>query len=112
MPIYVGGHSVDVWAHQQLFDLGPSGFPASVSGVPPDAFSETGAVRCVGDGGGPANREQPNVGKQDGALGPFPASIRGVLPDTFSETGAGGVKGDRRAMKAGLGTVGSAARRP
>jgi len=45
MPIYVGGHSVDVWAHQGLFELGPSGFPASVSGVPPDAFSETGV--CV-----------------------------------------------------------------
>jgi len=45
MPIYVGGHSVDVWAHQKLFELGPSGYPTSVSGVPPDAFSETGRCR-------------------------------------------------------------------
>eukprot|EP00983_Pelagomonas_calceolata_P082669 1155989-Pelagomonas_calceolata.AAC.2 len=42
MPIYVGGHSVDVWAHQELFELGPDGHPTTVSGVPPDAFSETG----------------------------------------------------------------------
>ena len=47
MPIYVGGHSVDVWAHQKLFELGPSGFPASVSGVPPDAFSETGVCALL-----------------------------------------------------------------
>lgn len=44
MPIYVGGHSADVWANQRLFELSPSGFPASVSGVPPDAFSATGNV--------------------------------------------------------------------
>lgn len=44
MPIYVGGHSMDVWANQQLFELGPSGFPENVSGVPPDAFSETGQL--------------------------------------------------------------------
>lgn len=42
MPIYVGGHSADVWANQRLFELSPSGYPANVSGVPPDAFSETG----------------------------------------------------------------------
>lgn len=42
MPIYVGGHSADVWSNQRLFDLAPSGVPANVSGVPPDAFSETG----------------------------------------------------------------------
>ncbi|KAF5835101.1 glycoside hydrolase superfamily [Dunaliella salina] len=46
MPIYVGGHSVDVWAHQELFELGPDGHPTTVSGVPPDAFSETGYY-CV-----------------------------------------------------------------
>ena len=45
MPIYVGGHSADVWSNQKLFELGPTGSPANVSGVPPDAFSETGA-RC------------------------------------------------------------------
>jgi hypothetical protein len=44
MPIYVGGHSADVWSNQTLFDLGPTGLPANVSGVPPDAFSETGAL--------------------------------------------------------------------
>eukprot|EP00197_Chlamydomonas_leiostraca_P012772 CAMPEP_0202858882 /NCGR_PEP_ID=MMETSP1391-20130828/1227_1 /ASSEMBLY_ACC=CAM_ASM_000867 /TAXON_ID=1034604 /ORGANISM="Chlamydomonas leiostraca, Strain SAG 11-49" /LENGTH=549 /DNA_ID=CAMNT_0049537853 /DNA_START=179 /DNA_END=1828 /DNA_ORIENTATION=+ len=44
MPIYVGGHSADVWANQRLFDLGPSGKPANVSGVPPDAFSATGQL--------------------------------------------------------------------
>lgn len=44
MPIYVGGHSADVWAHQGLFDLTEDGSPAVVSGVPPDAFSETGQL--------------------------------------------------------------------
>lgn len=42
MPIYVGGHSADVWSNQKLFELGPTGAPANVSGVPPDFFSETG----------------------------------------------------------------------
>ena len=42
MPIYVGGHSADVWSNQKLFELGPTGAPANVSGVPPDCFSETG----------------------------------------------------------------------
>ena len=45
MPIYVGGHSADVWAHRHLFALDPaSGAPAAVSGVPPDAFSATGQL--------------------------------------------------------------------
>jgi 4-alpha-glucanotransferase len=44
MPIYVGGQSADVWAHQELFQLSESGAPAEVSGVPPDAFSETGQL--------------------------------------------------------------------
>ena len=45
MPIYVGGHSADVWAHRGLFALDPAtGAPSSVSGVPPDAFSETGQL--------------------------------------------------------------------
>ena len=44
MPIYVGGQSADVWAHQELFELTPSGAPANVAGVPPDAFSETGQL--------------------------------------------------------------------
>jgi 4-alpha-glucanotransferase len=44
MPIYVGGQSADVWANQALFELGPSGAPLQVSGVPPDAFSDTGQL--------------------------------------------------------------------
>lgn len=45
MPIYVGGHSADVWSNQGLFELDPkTGVPALVSGVPPDAFSETGQL--------------------------------------------------------------------
>lgn len=44
MPIYVGGQSADVWAHQRLFELGPDGAPRFVSGVPPDAFSDTGQL--------------------------------------------------------------------
>ena len=44
MPIYVGGHSADVWAHRDLFALGGDGAPTAVSGVPPDAFSATGQL--------------------------------------------------------------------
>lgn len=44
MPIYVGGQSADVWANQGLFELGPDSKPLLVSGVPPDAFSETGQL--------------------------------------------------------------------
>ncbi|KAF6149313.1 hypothetical protein GIB67_026169 [Kingdonia uniflora] len=44
MPIYVGYHSADVWANKKLFLLNKSGFPTLVSGVPPDAFSETGQL--------------------------------------------------------------------
>ena len=44
MPIYVGGHSADVWAHPELFDLGPDMLPAAVAGVPPDAFSADGQL--------------------------------------------------------------------
>jgi len=44
MPIYVGGHSADVWAHRDLFSLGDDGSPRAVSGVPPDAFSDTGQL--------------------------------------------------------------------
>lgn len=44
MPIYVSGHSVDVWANQKLFALGTAEDPGLVSGVPPDAFSETGQL--------------------------------------------------------------------
>jgi len=44
LPIYVGLHSADVWAHQDLFDLDEGGWPRAVSGVPPDYFSETGQL--------------------------------------------------------------------
>ena len=44
MPIYVGAQSADVWCFPDLFQLGESGAPTSVSGVPPDAFSETGQL--------------------------------------------------------------------
>ena len=42
IPIYVATDSADVWANQSLFALGADGTPTHVSGVPPDAFSETG----------------------------------------------------------------------
>jgi len=44
MPIYVGAQSADVWCYPDLFELGESGAPVVVSGVPPDAFSETGQL--------------------------------------------------------------------
>nr|AGT57961.1 4-alpha-glucanotransferase [Ipomoea batatas]GMD58395.1 4-alpha-glucanotransferase, chloroplastic/amyloplastic [Ipomoea batatas] len=44
MPIYVGYHSADVWANTKQFMLNRKGFPLLVSGVPPDAFSETGQL--------------------------------------------------------------------
>lgn len=45
MPIYVGGHSSDVWASRELFALDQTtGEAAEVSGVPPDAFSATGQL--------------------------------------------------------------------
>ncbi|KAK7282404.1 hypothetical protein RIF29_11137 [Crotalaria pallida] len=44
MPIYVGYHSADVWANKNQFLLNRRGFPLLVSGVPPDAFSDTGQL--------------------------------------------------------------------
>ncbi|GJP73348.1 hypothetical protein CLOP_g4076 [Closterium sp. NIES-67] len=45
MPIYVGGHSADVWANPEQFMLDPeTRKPTLVSGVPPDAFSATGQL--------------------------------------------------------------------
>ncbi|XVE86674.1 hypothetical protein DITRI_Ditri18aG0053400 [Diplodiscus trichospermus] len=44
MPIYVGYHSADVWANRKHFLLNRHGFPRLVSGVPPDAFSDTGQL--------------------------------------------------------------------
>ncbi len=42
LPIFVDRDSADVWANQHLYKLDPDGNPTVVSGVPPDAFSETG----------------------------------------------------------------------
>ncbi|MCX7750180.1 MAG: 4-alpha-glucanotransferase [Candidatus Bipolaricaulota bacterium] len=42
MPIFVAHDSADVWAHPELFHLGPDGNPTVVAGVPPDYFSPTG----------------------------------------------------------------------
>ncbi len=44
IPIYVSLNSVDVWAHQDLFDLNEAGRPNVVAGVPPDYFSESGQL--------------------------------------------------------------------
>ncbi len=42
IPIYVSHNSVDVWVNRGLFQLDGEGRPIVVSGVPPDAFSDTG----------------------------------------------------------------------
>lgn len=42
VPIYVTHDSVDVWANPRCFHLDASMRPITVSGVPPDYFSETG----------------------------------------------------------------------
>ncbi|HEX8917967.1 MAG TPA: 4-alpha-glucanotransferase [Chloroflexota bacterium] len=44
IPIFVAHDSVDVWAHQDLFQLDQEGFPLVVAGVPPDYFSATGQL--------------------------------------------------------------------
>lgn len=44
MPIYVGGHSADVWANKPLFQLDENCKPESVAGTPPDAFSSDGQL--------------------------------------------------------------------
>jgi 4-alpha-glucanotransferase len=42
LPIYVDGHSADLWANQSYFCLDSQGKAEFVAGVPPDAFSEIG----------------------------------------------------------------------
>lgn len=42
MPIFIAYQSAEVWAHQNLFELGEDNKPTVVAGVPPDYFSETG----------------------------------------------------------------------
>ncbi len=44
IPIYVAEDSSDVWAHPELYLLDKDNKPISVSGCPPDAFSETGQL--------------------------------------------------------------------
>jgi len=41
-PIFIAYQSAEVWARRELFELDARGKPASVAGVPPDAFSDTG----------------------------------------------------------------------
>jgi 4-alpha-glucanotransferase len=42
VPIYVAADSADVWGNQELFQLGETGEPSVVAGVPPDYFSANG----------------------------------------------------------------------
>jgi 4-alpha-glucanotransferase len=44
MPIYVSYDSADVWANSHIFNLDRKKRPLTVSGVPPDQFSETGQL--------------------------------------------------------------------
>jgi 4-alpha-glucanotransferase len=41
-PIFIAYLSAEVWAHQRLFELDPTGRPKVVAGVPPDFFSAVG----------------------------------------------------------------------
>lgn len=42
MPIFISHDSADVWCAREYFDLDPEGQPCTVTGVPPDYFSDTG----------------------------------------------------------------------
>ena len=44
IPIYVPMDSVDVWAHQDLFQLDAKSQPKSIAGCPPDGFNADGQV--------------------------------------------------------------------
>jgi 4-alpha-glucanotransferase len=44
LPIFVAYQSVDLWSHQDLFELDEAGQPLVVAGVPPDYYSETGQL--------------------------------------------------------------------
>ena len=44
VPIYVAHDSADVWAQREFFLLDGQGYPAKMSGVPPDYFSATGQL--------------------------------------------------------------------
>ncbi len=42
IPIFIAYQSAEVWARQDLFELGVDHLPTVIAGVPPDYFSETG----------------------------------------------------------------------
>jgi 4-alpha-glucanotransferase len=44
VPFYVPHDSAEVWANQELFDLGRRGRPMRVAGVPPDDFAKDGQL--------------------------------------------------------------------
>ena len=44
LPMYVDLDSADVWNSPEMFQLDEKGYPTSVAGVPPDAFSEEGQL--------------------------------------------------------------------
>ncbi|WP_196594392.1 4-alpha-glucanotransferase [Pectinatus sottacetonis] len=44
LPIFPSHDSVDVWAHQNLFNLNDDGSPRTIAGVPPDYFSSNGQL--------------------------------------------------------------------
>lgn len=44
LPIYTAEDSADTWANPDIFNLDEALRPITVSGVPPDAFSETGQL--------------------------------------------------------------------
>ena len=44
LPIYVAASSVDVWSHQELFQLDKTGRPTAVAGCPPDSFNPDGQL--------------------------------------------------------------------
>lgn len=44
IPIYIAVDSVDTWANSDIFDLDEHMNPVTVSGCPPDAFSDTGQL--------------------------------------------------------------------
>lgn len=44
LPIYVSGDSADCWSNPQLFNFDDDLIPKTVSGVPPDSFSDDGQL--------------------------------------------------------------------
>lgn len=42
IPIFIAYQSAEVWARQDLFELGEDALPSVIAGVPPDYFSATG----------------------------------------------------------------------